>query len=368
VATGPGELPPPALTVRHAGGSCPVYIGRGLLARLPDFARVHLAGRRLAIISDDRVARAVPVPLDAPRFTFPAGEASKTRATWAALTDDLLGQGFGRDSAIIAVGGGVTGDLAGFVAATCHRGIPVLQVPTTLLAMLDAAVGGKTGVDTPAGKNLVGAFHQPAGVVMDPAVLATLPAEQLRGGLAEAVKHAALADAGHFRWLQEHAALLLAADSETVEALLRHSVPIKVGVVEADETESGPRAILNAGHTVAHALERVTQYRLPHGPAVAIGLVTEAVAGERLHLTAPGTATALSDLLRLFELPTRVPPAIEADALLEAMRADKKNRAGAIHLALLSRIGETHGQRSGEWTTPVEENVLLEAIAGNREA
>jgi 3-dehydroquinate synthase len=366
VATGPGELPPPTLTVRHAGGSYPVYIGRGLLARLPDFARVHLSGRRLALISDDRVARAVPVPLDAPRFTFPAGEASKTRTTWAALTDDLLSQGFGRDSAVVAVGGGVTGDLAGFVAATCHRGIPVLQVPTTLLSMLDAAVGGKTGVDTPAGKNLVGAFHQPAAVVMDPAVLATLPTEELRGGLAEAVKHAALADAGHFRWLQDHAAALLAADSDTLELLLRHSVPIKVGIVEADETESGPRAILNAGHTVAHALERVTEYRLSHGPAVAIGLVTEAMAGERLHLTDQGTARSLHDLLSRFELPTRVPSSIGTDALLGAMKADKKNRAGAIHLALLSRIGETHGQRSGEWTTAVDETVLCEAVDGNR--
>lgn len=342
-------MKPAALTLTHATGTCPIFIGPGTLQDLPAILAATLPGRRIVAISDAQVAAAVPVPLEAPVLTFPPGEASKTRETWARLTDDLLALGLGRDGAILALGGGVTGDLAGFVAATYLRGIPFVQVPTSLLAMLDASVGGKTGVDAPAGKNLVGAFHQPAAVVADPLVLPTLPEREYRAGLAEAVKHAAIADATHLAWLRDQTGPLLARDAAVVDELLRRSIAIKVAVVMEDEREGGRRATLNAGHTVAHAVESASGYTILHGEAVAIGLVTEARLGEKLGVTAPGTASTLAQLLDRFGLPTALPPGLNRDAVLAAMAADKKNLGGDIRLALIESLGVTREP----WTTAV---------------
>ena len=348
--------------VRHATGQCPVYIEAGVLSRLGEFCARYLPDRRLAVISDERVAHSVALPIDASRLTFPAGEASKSRESWTKLTDALLGRGFGRDSAIISVGGGVTGDLAGFVAATYHRGIPWLQVPTSLLAMLDASVGGKTGVDTESGKNLVGAFHQPAAVVMDPSVLSTLPEAEFRNGLAEAVKHAAIQDARHFAWLGTQADSILARDTRTIEELLRTNVAIKAGVVQEDEREAGRRAILNAGHTIGHAVEHASSFAVSHGEAVALGLVAEARIGERLGITDPGTAATLGQLLEKLGLPVRLPRTVDAERLLTALKSDKKNRANTIRIVLLSRVGTAHGSEGAGWTTEVPENLLRDSL------
>jgi len=358
---------PAALTLRQAAGGCPIYIGAGLLRALPGLLEEHLPGRRLAIIADQNVAGCVSVPVDAPVLTFPAGEPSKTRDTWGRLTDELLARRFGRDSAIIGLGGGVTGDLAGFVAATYLRGVPVLQVPTSLLAMLDASVGGKTGVDTPAGKNLVGAFHQPVAVLVDPDLLASLPEADLRAGLAEAVKHALIADATQFAWLEGAGRAILARDPATLEELLRRSIAIKVAVVEADEMDCGLRAVLNAGHTIAHALEAATSYALRHGEAVAIGLVVEARLGERAELTAPGTAPALVAALERFGLPTRIPPDVSTDTLVAAIASDKKNRAGTARFSFPARIGVMVGDDSAGWTQPASEPAIRAAIDDCRE-
>ena len=339
-----------------------MYIEAGLLPRLGELCALHCPDRRIAIISDERVALAIAPPIDAPHFTFAAGESSKSRESWAKLTDALLGEGFGRDSAIVSLGGGVTGDLAGFVAATYLRGIPWLQVPTTLLAMLDASVGGKTGVDTPAGKNLVGAFHQPVAVVMDPDVLGSLPLEDLRNGLAEAVKHAAILDADHFAWLGASVADILAREPVTIEALLRRNVGIKASVVQADEREGGRRAILNAGHTIGHAIEHASGFSLSHGEAVAIGLVAEARLGERLGVTETGTAAKLASLFEGFGLPVRVPPALDAETIISALRKDKKNRANEIRVVLLSSIGAVNGRESYGWTVAVPESLLRESL------
>lgn len=262
----------------------------------------------------------------------------------------------------MAVGGGVTSDLAGFVAATFLRGVPWLEVPTTLLSMLDAAVGGKTGVDTPNGKNLVGAFHQPVAVVMDPAVLATLPAIEIRNGLAEAVKHAVILDAVHFAWLGAAVGPILGRDARTIESLLRRNVGIKTEVVHADEHETGRRVILNAGHTIGHAVEAATGYAVSHGEAVSIGLVAEAEIGERLGVTERGTAGELSTLLERLGLPVRVPRGVAVDALIAAIRTDKKNRAGGIRLVLLARVGTVHGTDRGGWTVAVPETLIREAL------
>ncbi|HET7427516.1 MAG TPA: 3-dehydroquinate synthase, partial [Gemmatimonadales bacterium] len=266
------------IVVTHALGRYPVYVEPGALGRLESLVAEQWPGARVAMIADAAVLALLQEGRfgrgrwHGPALTFPPGESSKSRDEWSRLTDALLAKGYGRDSAIVSLGGGVAGDLAGFVAATYMRGVPYLQVPTSLLAMLDAAVGGKTGVDTPHGKNLIGAFHPPAAVVADPRVLATLPERDFRGGMAEAVKHGLIADADYFAWMEREADALLRRDEAALTRLVRRSVEIKAEVVSADERESGRRAILNAGHTVAHALEHATGYALPHGEAVALGL------------------------------------------------------------------------------------------------
>ena len=344
-------------------GGYDVVVEPGALDTLAPRLAAHCPAHRYALIGDASVAalygertveslrgRGLRVDL----FTFPAGEAHKTRETWAALTDAMLAAGLGRDAAVVALGGGVVGDLAGFVAATYMRGIPVVQVPTTLLAMVDASVGGKTGVDTLAGKNLVGAFHPPRLVVIDPAVLRTLPAAQLRAGLAEAVKHGAIADAAHLEWVDEHAERLLAADVDALAALVDHSVRIKADFVARDERESGPRKLLNFGHTIGHAVEAATDYGVLHGEAVAIGMVAEARLGERVGVTAPGTAARPEALLSRLGLPTELPAGVTMDEVIGWTRTDKKARAGRVEYALIRRLGEPARTPDGGWSWRVD--------------
>lgn len=353
--------------VNHALGSYPVYVQGGALAELPELVGQLLPRRRVALIADARVAelyrtgRLGSAPGEWETLTFEPGEPSKTRASWAGLTDTLMTRGFGRDSAIIALGGGVTGDLAGFVAATYMRGIPYLQVPTTVLAMLDASVGGKTGVDTPFGKNLVGAFHPPSAVIADPETLATLPDREYRAGLAEAVKHGLIADEEYFRWIEANAALLLGRGIPALTRLIRRSVEIKGAVVAEDERESGKRAILNAGHTVAHALEQATDYRLPHGEAVGLGLIVECRISEAMGIAAAGLTGRVTGLLRSLGLPDRLDSPLEPLSLMDGMTRDKKNREGNIHFALVVQPGEMH--RAGGWTAAIPVEKIRTALA-----
>ena len=284
----------PVVPVRHATGQYDVHIEAGILLSLPELLTAALGRRKLVLITDDIVGRyydewtrgtaearalgarssdaGIRLRCEA-RLSFPAGEESKTRETWIRLSDEMLGQGLDRQAGIVALGGGVVGDLAGFVAATFLRGVPYAQVPTTLLAMLDASVGGKVGVDTSLGKNLIGAFHPPAIVVADPLTLLSLPDRVYKAGMAEAVKHGLIADAAYFAWIEANARRLLARDLDALTHLVHRSVEIKAAVVSADEREGGQRAILNAGHTIAHGLELAAHYRLPHGEAVALVLL-----------------------------------------------------------------------------------------------
>jgi 3-dehydroquinate synthase len=294
-------------------------------------------------------------------LTFPAGEQSKSREWWARLTDALLELGVARDSALIALGGGVAGDLAGFVAATYMRGLPYLQVPTTLLSMLDASVGGKTGVDTPQGKNLVGAFHPPACVISDPLTLTTLPEREYRSGMAEAVKHGLIADADYFAWIETQTASLTRRDPGALTRLIARSVEIKAEVVSQDERESGRRAILNAGHTTAHAVEQVTGYQVAHGEAVALGLIAECEMAEQLGIAPPGLRLRVSRLLVQLGLPERLAVRLDPEAILKAMSRDKKNRAGQVHFALPSGLGEM--QHASGWTMAVSLEVIRRALA-----
>jgi 3-dehydroquinate synthase len=353
--------------VTHSLGSYPVYVEAGALSRLDALVGQHLAGRRTVLIADAAVNEIYRTGgLGAPAWkgetlTFPSGERSKTRETWASLSDSLLERGVGRDGALIALGGGVTGDLVGFVAATYLRGLPYLQVPTTLLAMLDASVGGKTGVDTPRGKNLIGAFHPPAAVLADPRTLATLPERAYRAGLAEAVKHGLIADEAYFEWMEAQAAALDARELDVLSRLIRRSVEIKAEVVSGDERESGRRAVLNAGHTVAHALERASDYELPHGEAVALGLVAECELAERLGIAPAGLRRRVAALLVRLGLPARLQRQVERASLLSSMWTDKKNRNDHIHFALPARVGAMHGPP--DWTTPVPADVIEAALA-----
>ncbi len=354
------------VVVSHGLGRYPVYVEPGGLARLEALVAEHLPGRRIAMIADSTVLGLLQAgrlgrgPWTATALDFPPGERSKTRDQWARLTDDLLEQGYGRDSGIVALGGGVAGDLAGFVAATYMRGLPHLQVPTSLLAMLDASVGGKTGVDTRQGKNLVGAFHPPAAVLADPRVLATLPERDFRGGMAEAVKHGLIADEAYFTWMEREADALLRRDEDALTRLVRRSVEIKAAVVSADEREEGRRAILNAGHTVAHALEGATAYRIPHGEAVALGLVAECALAEILGVAPAGLSARVADLLGRFQLPVRLEQPIDADRLVEAMGSDKKNREARVHFALPTALGAM--EAADGWTRDAAAPAIRKAL------
>ncbi len=336
-----------------------------------------------AVITDDHVAahwltpvrrsfQQVPGAQVVTRAVEP-GEARKTRETWATLTDWMLDAGCRRDTTVIALGGGVVGDLAGFVAATFMRGVPVVQIPTSLLAMVDASIGGKTGVDTPAGKNLVGAFHQPAAVLIDPLVLSTLPAAHVRAGLAEVIKHGAIADATFFREAatfgsRVHEALsrgtAMPWGGEEASALLARSIAIKARIVTRDERESGERQILNAGHSVAHAVETASHYRILHGEAVAIGLVAEARIAEHGGWAETGTAGVLESALAGTGLPVRLPPGLAVEDLVRVMRMDKKTRQGRIAFALLAAVGRPAGTAADGWSTFVAEDDVRSVLTG----
>ena len=349
----------------------PVFCAAGTLQHLAAIVQQVAPAHRIAVISDDTVA-AVHAPQvmaqfdgsAASLFTIPPGEQEKTRERWASLTDALVAWGAGRDTTIVALGGGVICDLSGFVAATYMRGLPVVQVPTTLLAMVDASVGGKTAVDTPAGKNLVGAFHNPAAVVIDPQVLASLPPAILRSGLAEMIKHGVIADVAYFdRLLQALPSLLtLGAHAPEFGALIAGSVRIKAAVVAEDGREGGLRQILNFGHTIAHAVEKLRHYDMLHGDAVAMGMVAEARIAERLGLAAPGLATAVEDAVQRAGLPSRLPAGVSAASVVAETLGDKKARAGAARYALPRALGEMD-PADGRWSVPVADPIVMEVLS-----
>jgi 3-dehydroquinate synthase len=360
----------PTTTIAASGYN--VLLGAGVLDRVETVVRSVAPAYRYALITDqtvnalygDHVARQFGG--SASVFAIPPGESHKNRDSWASLTDQLLDSGFGRDTTIIALGGGVVGDLAGFVAATFMRGVPVVQVPTTLLAMIDASIGGKTGVDTAAGKNLVGAFHPPSAVVIDPRVLETLGVDQRRAGLAEAVKHGAIADEAYFWHVGEAAEQLIertptAWDAEIVFRLIERSVQIKVDIVTRDAREMGVRKILNFGHTIGHAIELVSDFAMSHGDAVARGMVLEAESGERASITELGTSGRLRSVLQRAGLPTECPAGYPIDRLFSIMRGDKKNRVGVIEYAIPTRVGVMAGAERG-YGVPVDDQIVRSVL------
>lgn len=354
-------------------GSYPVLVGSGLLDGLPRLLTEHVTAERFAVISDGTVAPLYGEPimeaartfgLDAALFTFPAGEHSKTRKSWSILTDELLDAGFGRDSCVVAVGGGVTTDLAGFVAATFLRGVPVVQVPTSYLAMIDASVGGKTGVDAKAGKNLVGAFHAPRLVVADPDTLVTLPRTERAQGLVEAFKHGAILDAEYFAYLEDRVEALLDAEPEAARDAVGRSVELKAAVVSEDELEDGTRQILNFGHTLGHAIESASAYELGHGSAVALGMRLEAELGERMDVTESGTRDRIASALDgLLGPPPELP---DPSSALRYLGVDKKARSGKPRVVLLERLGRV--APGDGWSHELPEAMLADVFGASMEA
>jgi 3-dehydroquinate synthase len=330
-------------------------------------------GGRVVVVSDARVARLQGPPvLSALRragarpilLTFPAGERSKSRETKARLEDRLARHAVGRDAVVVALGGGVTGDLAGFLAATWHRGIPIVQAPTSLLAMVDAALGGKTGLDLPAGKNLVGAFHAPRALFADVRTLSTLPDRELRAGLAEAVKIAAALDARLFGRLERDAKRLRARDERALASVIARCLRLKARVVAVDLLDRGPRAILNFGHTVAHAVEAASDYRVRHGEAVAIGLVAEARVAERLTGFPREATDRIVALLGLLGLPVALPARLDPRTVARLTVRDKKTRGGTVRCALPRRLGVAPRGPDPTVATAVDRH-LLPALRGN---
>lgn len=346
-----------------------VVIGPGALALLPDLLAGTCARHRYALIADETVAGLYASRVEEllagsriDRFTFPAGERSKSLENWMELSDRMFAAGLGRDAAVLALGGGVTGDLAGFVAATYMRGVPLVQLPTSLLAMIDSSVGGKTGVDTPRGKNLVGAFLQPELVVADMELLRTLDPRELRAGLAEAIKHGAIADEEYFDWIEDSLDSILALEPEASTRLVRRSVELKAAVVAADEREAGLRKTLNFGHTIGHALEALSGYSILHGEAIATGMVLEARLAERIGVAEAGTAERLATLLARADLPVDLPAGTDLRRLLDLTLLDKKARQGSVAYSLLERIGRSSPGPTGDWGHPVPDDRVMEVL------
>lgn len=342
-------MPQNRVRVQLADRGYDIVVGHRTLAGLGAALQSFAFSPKAALISNPTVFRlygqAVEQSLtqagfEVIRAEMQDGEPFKNLATVSALWDRLLAERLDRKSPVIALGGGVVGDVAGFVAATYMRGIPYVQIPTTLLAQVDSSVGGKTGIDHPEGKNLIGAFHQPSLVWIDTATLKTLGARELRCGLAEVVKYGVIADAGFFAFLEKNLEALLRQEPEPLGRVIRRCCEIKADVVAKDERESGLRAILNFGHTIGHAVEAQAGYQqLKHGEAVAIGMAAETRLAIALGLTERSTLTRIESLLTKIGLPSRIPRQ-DPEALLHLMSVDKKAEVGAIRVVLPSRIGQ----------------------------
>jgi shikimate kinase/3-dehydroquinate synthase len=350
------------LPVRHPEGEYPIHIGDGLLAHAGGALRAAGVpeGGRVALVSSPvvmplygaRVETALrSAGLQPSPCTIPDGEEHKTLATVASLYDQFLAGHLDRGGTVLALGGGVTGDVAGFAAASFMRGVRFAQLPTTLLAMVDASAGGKTGVDLPQGKNLVGAFRQPAVVLIDPTVLGTLPAEEFRSGMAEMVKGSVIGDPELF------AALAAAPNGQIGQRLIARALGVKIGIVEQDPLEGGRRAVLNLGHTVGHALEKLSDFSLRHGEAVAIGMVAAARIAAELDQAESSLVDRIAAVLSAWGLPVRCPP-LPVDAIWGAMIYDKKRRGGQLTWVLPQDIGRVTISR--DVPRPLVESVLFD--------
>jgi len=340
-----------------------------LIADLQDglVGKIH----KFAVITDSNVKDPYGEPIlhrlkdagyQADLFVFAAGEKSKTRQTKEMIEDAMLAKQYRRDCCVIAVGGGVVTDLAGFVAGTYGRGVPFINYATTLLAAADASVGGKTAVDTPLATNLIGMFNQPEKVYLDIATWKTLPKREVISGLAETIKHACLGSKEFFNYLDEHMEEILSLQKEACEHIAEENCKIKYHVVMKDERESGLREVLNLGHTVGRAIETVSDYQLLHGEAVSIGMVAEVKLAYRLGYVTERERDAVIALLEKAELPVSIPEYIDREALVKKLYTDKKVRDGKLRFVIQKGIGDIVEFEQGVFATPIEEQVAREII------
>lgn len=343
-------MPVRILNIPGASATSAILIDRALVGRLGTSLREQAAAADVLLVTDETVGGLYgqtalhsleQAGFRVSLFSTPAGETSKSLALAGQMYRRLAEHNFGRDSLIVALGGGVVSDLAGFVAGTWMRGVPWAICPTTVEAMIDASIGGKTAINVPGGKNLVGAFHHPRLVLIDPTCLGTLPERDFRAGLAESIKHAAVFSPEFFAWHEQNVGTVLGRDEATLAELIERNVRIKAGVVEKDATEqSGERMLLNFGHTIGHAIEECCGYALRHGECVSLGMLAAARLSAAIGLLHVAGAQRLEQLLARFELPTRLPAAIPWLQILEVMQRDKKARAGKLQFILLQEIGK----------------------------
>ena len=334
------------LTVELGDRSYPIYIGQSLLENAELLTR-HVDSRQVMIVTNETVAplylervQAALAGRELATVILPDGEAYKTMDSAMTVFDGLLSRRFSRSAHLVALGGGVIGDLTGFAAACYQRGIPFIQIPTTLLAQVDSSVGGKTAVNHPRGKNMIGAFHQPKCVIADMATLDTLPDRELSAGLAEVIKYGLIRDPAFFDWLEAHMDGLMGRDADLLAQAVERSCLNKAQVVAADERESGERATLNLGHTFGHAVETGLGYgEVLHGEAVAIGMCQAADLSRRLGWLTEADVSRIEQLLARAGLPTVPPDALDAEAFLKHMAVDKKNVEGELRVILLKQIG-----------------------------
>ncbi len=337
------------LKVELGKRSYPIHIGRGLLANGGLWLE-HLTGPQVMVVTNEVLAPIYLEPvtralasreLDVASVTLPDGEQHKTLGSFEHIIDALMTRGFGRDCTVIALGGGVIGDVAGFAAASYQRGVSLIQIPTTLLAQVDSAVGGKTGVNHPKGKNMIGAFHQPRCVIADLDVLDTLGEREYRAGLAEIIKYALIADREFLAWLEQHMDELLAREPQALTHAIEVSCQTKADIVAADERESGQRALLNLGHTFGHAIETATGYgNWLHGEAVAAGMHMAADLSQRLGLISPADVNRVRQLLEAARLPTTAPADMDSATFLQLMASDKKVLNKKLRLVIMAKLGQ----------------------------
>jgi 3-dehydroquinate synthase len=355
-------------TPARPAGSYKILISHGMLGKVLSAAGALLPKRSLFIVTDANVVAAGHLQTltrgkKVNKYVIePCGEESKNLGTIAKIVDAMEAASLGRDTTVIALGGGTVGDMAGFAAAIFKRGVPVVQVPTTTVAQADSAIGGKTGVDSSQSKNAYGAFHHPSAVFIDVDTLKTLDERQFKAGLAESVKHALLADAEYFEYLDKNMDEVLARDPDAMEHLAEVNSRIKAFVVQHDPEEKNLRRILNYGHTVGHAVESATGYSLLHGEAIAIGMVAAGKIGMAVGLGDGRKLGRVEKVLDRIGLPVVMPKGIETPVLLEAMSRDKKAVSKRPRFVLLEDIGKVHS-KDGQWAVEVPEETVEKVLA-----
>ncbi|MBI2548396.1 3-dehydroquinate synthase [Candidatus Woesearchaeota archaeon] len=349
----------------------PVMIGKGTLGKLSSFVKQHFPAKRVIGVIDETVHKNHQELLKknsvaaSEIIIIPSGERYKTRETKQNIEDELLRRGYGRDTVLIAIGGGVIGDMAGFVAATYMRGIPLIHVPTTLLAMVDSSIGGKVGVNTSQGKNLIGSYWQPSGVIADLEFLETLPKQEFLNGMAEVIKGATIIDREFFILLEDHAKEILQKEGKSLLNIIKRSVEIKKSIVEADEEEQGLRQVLNFGHTIGHALEAHQKFTMKHGHAVSIGMMVESLIAVHQGVCAKEEQERLSRLLVTYGLPTTLPFPCSHEDLIQFSMLDKKTQKHQPRIVMLTKIGTIkHDQQNGHprYTFHFNEAILMRCL------